>query len=160
MDNNVFAPPKAVVADAIAPLPSAPKPRSVLVLQTLLAVMVVVLGFGLIMTVVGFTQDGRTDWFFALGYATFMGLVLGVLLLALNGSQRRKRHGRWLGALAIAALFAYEAIHSARGIAAGVAAGDTQEVIAQGIAATVILGLVGLWLYRFEFSARARAWFC
>ena len=161
MQNNLYAPPRAVVEDA-SPIGDMRKPGSVWLMQALAALVLVLVARGLAELIRHLTGD---DAFMprrlhVLAYDLFM---LFDLVATLAGSQFRRPYARWSGVLFVAVICAmlsyfFMAVYPPMRIAwsggpfgpdAWVAAGLTVGVLAVGT-------LLCRW---YGFTASSRAWF-
>lgn len=162
---NPYAPPEAAVVSAAPQRPPAKKPISAWLVQLLAVAALVTLGVGLFRMASWLVSNRAMEWswgFLLLETAWRVALV-GILGGAVIGTQRRANHGRWLGLVCIAMVFALSVYTqfirkktSAPTFAyANQASGESGELLG----ALLILGLVIWWFYAFGFSVKARNYF-
>ena len=139
------------------------KPFAVWVLQGFAAVFAVAAILGVVSVTRDMASGGVSDLRGAIVFLLLRIVLVGVLLLTVLASQRRKDYGRLLGLLFIVIAF-LGCGSGILGIVAEIrhAAGGADKVaqlyggLCGGVAA---LALIGYWFHAFGFTAVARAYF-
>ena len=165
MQNNLFAPPRAIVADVNAPAPELAKPKAVWLLQGVAVLLIVGLAVAALGCVaIAFWHESHPGWPFALVSCAIDGLLLFGVVLVLAGSKRRHPLGRRLGLILIALLILSTTAWAAIDVwfilffRSTISRGGPYGVAELVLQLAVVVALVW-WFRMFGYSPQALAWF-
>ena len=157
MSSNPYAPPGAIVSDVATPTPApARKPAAVWLVQALELALGALPGTEIVQAV---RDAGRNDTSTTVATLAVHGVLVGVVLAGIVGTQRRRASGRWIGVVLLGLVGAIAVYSGVQRFAENLRRGDTLVCGIDSAISTALLAIFALWIHRSAFCPRARAWY-